>query len=92
MGMDEAGINDDRDMLREMRMVLNTHRTPGTDGSVPTAPQVLRMVTSFGAATTAFRGQIGSLKEGVAADLFMVVIERRGLLKMLLSYVEKFYE
>ena len=29
MGIDEAGINDDRDMLQEMRMVLNLHRIPG---------------------------------------------------------------
>ena len=29
IGIDEAGINDDRDMLQEMRMVLTAHRTPG---------------------------------------------------------------
>ncbi|WP_420394037.1 amidohydrolase family protein [Acuticoccus sp.] len=62
MGMDEAGINDDRDMLQEMRMVLNAHRTPGTDDGVPTMAQVLRMATSGGAATTAFRGRIGTLE------------------------------
>ncbi|MFK7891919.1 MAG: amidohydrolase family protein [Granulosicoccus sp.] len=72
MGMDEAGINDDRDMLQEMRMVLNAHRTPGVDDSVPTACQVLRMATSGGAATTAFRGSIGTLKEGQAADLSLI--------------------
>ena len=31
IGLDEAGINDDRDMLQEMRMVLRTHRVPGMD-------------------------------------------------------------
>lgn len=29
IGMDEAGINDDRDMLQEMRLVLRLHRVPG---------------------------------------------------------------
>ncbi|WP_164771675.1 amidohydrolase family protein, partial [Mesorhizobium sp. M7D.F.Ca.US.004.03.1.1] len=29
IGIDEAGINDDRDMLQEMRLVLNVHRVPG---------------------------------------------------------------
>jgi cytosine/adenosine deaminase-related metal-dependent hydrolase len=29
IGIDEAGINDDRDMLQEMRMVLRAHRVPG---------------------------------------------------------------
>ena len=28
IGIDEAGINDDRDMLQEMRMVLTAHRSP----------------------------------------------------------------
>ena len=31
IGIDEAGINDDRDMLQEMRMVLRAHRVPGMD-------------------------------------------------------------
>lgn len=72
MGMDEAGINDDRDMLQEMRMVLNAHRTPGVDDSVPTSSQVLRMATSGGAATTTFRNSIGKLEPGMAADLVMI--------------------
>ena len=72
MGMDEAGINDDRDMLQEMRMVLNAHRIPGMDDLVPTAAQVLRMATSGGAATTAFRGKIGRLEEGLGADMLLV--------------------
>ncbi|MEM9782546.1 MAG: amidohydrolase family protein [Pseudomonadota bacterium] len=76
MGMDEAGINDDRDMLQEMRMVLNAHRTPGTDDSVPTAAQVLRMATSGGAATTAFRGRIGTIAEGMGADMVLIDWDR----------------
>ena len=31
LGLDEAGINDDRDMLQEMRLVLRLHREPGMD-------------------------------------------------------------
>ncbi len=31
IGLDEAGINDDRDMLQEMRLVLRLHRVPGMD-------------------------------------------------------------
>ena len=53
-------------------MVLNTHRTPGVDDSVPTSSQVLRMATSGGAATTAFRGTIGKLEVGMSADLVMI--------------------
>ncbi len=72
MGMDEAGINDDRDMLQELRMVLRAHRTPGMGDDVPTPAQVLRMATSGGAATTPFGARIGTLEVGKAADLVMV--------------------
>lgn len=72
IGMDEAGINDDRDMLSELRLVLRAHRVPGADDSVPTMAQVLRMATSGGAATTAFRGHIGTLTEGAGADMVLI--------------------
>src|SRR2546426_1123827 len=39
LGLDEAGINDDRDMLQEMRLVLRLHCEPGMDDRVPTAAQ-----------------------------------------------------
>ncbi len=72
IGMDEAGINDDRDMLQELRMVLRAHRTPGMDDDVPTPAQVLRMATRGGAATTPFGAHVGTLEVGKAADLVMV--------------------
>jgi cytosine/adenosine deaminase-related metal-dependent hydrolase len=72
IGMDEAGINDDRDMLQEMRMVLRVHRVPGMGGDVPTAAQVFRMATSGGARTTAFGESIGVLAPGKAADMVMI--------------------
>ena len=77
IGLDEAGINDDRDMLQEMRMVLRAHRTPGMDDEVPTAAQVFRMATSGGARTTAFGERLGVLEPGRAAD--MVLIDWRAL-------------
>jgi 5-methylthioadenosine/S-adenosylhomocysteine deaminase len=73
MGLDEAGINDDRDMLQELRMVLRVHRVPGMDeDEVPTCPQVLRMATEHGGATTAFRGEIGRLDDGLAFDAVVI--------------------
>jgi len=73
IGMDEAGINDDRDMLQEMRVVLNVHRVPGMDDTeVPTAAQVLRMATEHGARTTPFAAEIGTLEPGKAADLVLL--------------------
>jgi cytosine/adenosine deaminase-related metal-dependent hydrolase len=72
LGMDEAGINDDRDMLQEMRMALDIHREPGIDAPHPMAAQVLRMATEHGAATTPFGARIGRLSPGCEADLVML--------------------
>lgn len=71
IGIDEAGVNDDRDMLQEMRMVLRTHREPGIDAPHPSPAAVMRMATEHGAATTPFAGSIGRLEPGMAADLVL---------------------
>jgi cytosine/adenosine deaminase-related metal-dependent hydrolase len=77
VGLDEAGINDDRDMLQEMRMVLRAHRVPGLrEDEVPTCPQVLRMATEHGAMTTAFGATIGKLESGRFADVVMINVKR----------------
>ncbi len=78
VGMDEAGLNDDRDMLQEMRLVLNVHRVPGMDDSVPTCPQVLQMATEHGAMTTPFGNSIGRLEPGRQAD-FVAINHRQAL-------------
>jgi cytosine/adenosine deaminase-related metal-dependent hydrolase len=73
IGLDEAGINDDRDMLQEMRLVLRAHRVPGMDDAdVPGMGQVLRMATIGGARTTPFGERIGILEAGRAADLSLI--------------------
>jgi cytosine/adenosine deaminase-related metal-dependent hydrolase len=77
LGIDEAGINDDRDMLQEMRLVLRAHREPGIDAPCPSAAEVLRMATEHGAATTPFAGRIGRLSPGRAADA--VILDRKAM-------------
>jgi 5-methylthioadenosine/S-adenosylhomocysteine deaminase len=73
MGLDEAGINDDRDMLQELRLVLRAHRVPGMeDDEVPSCPQVLRMATEDGAKTTAFGTEIGKLEPGRGFDAVLM--------------------
>src|SRR5256714_3006403 len=72
LGLDEAGINDDRDMLQEMRLVLRLHRVPGMEDVVPTCPQVLRMATEHGAKTTPFGAEIGRLDPGRLCDLVLI--------------------
>ncbi len=73
MGLDEAGINDDRDMLQELRLVLRAHRVPGMDDDdVPTCAQVVRMATEGGAKTTAFGDRIGRLEPGRHFDAVLI--------------------
>jgi 5-methylthioadenosine/S-adenosylhomocysteine deaminase len=72
LGIDEAGINDDRDMLQEMRLALTLHRPPGHDAPAPTAAQILRMATEHGAATTPFAGRIGRIAPGMLADMALL--------------------
>ncbi len=72
LGIDEAGINDDRDMLQEMRLALTLHRPPGHDAPCPTAAQILRMATEHGAATTPFAGRVGRLAPGKLADVVLL--------------------
>ncbi|HJU15466.1 MAG TPA: amidohydrolase family protein [Stellaceae bacterium] len=77
IGLDEAGINDDRDILQEMRLVLRAHRVPGMDeAEVPSVGQVLRMATIGGALTTPFGSRIGTLAVGKAADLVLIDWDR----------------
>ncbi|HDR9101769.1 TPA: amidohydrolase family protein [Burkholderia vietnamiensis] len=72
MGLDEAGINEDRDMLQEMRVALHLHRTPGMDDDVPTCAQVLKMASEHGARTTPFGAHIGRLEAGRLADVVLM--------------------
>jgi cytosine/adenosine deaminase-related metal-dependent hydrolase len=77
LGIDEAGINDDRDMLLEMRVVLYQHRAPGIDARWPTPSEVLRMATEGGAQTVASAHSLGRLSVGASADF--IVMNRRKL-------------
>ncbi|ACA17882.1 amidohydrolase [Methylobacterium sp. 4-46] len=73
MGLDEAGLNDDRDMLQELRLALRVHRVPGMDDDdVPTPAQIVRMATESGAMTTAFGATIGRLEPGRFFDASLI--------------------
>jgi cytosine/adenosine deaminase-related metal-dependent hydrolase len=72
LGIDEAGLNDDRDMLAEMRLALHLHKATDPNDPVGLQPgQLVRMATEAGAATTGFGARIGKLEPGRAADFFV---------------------
>ena len=75
LGIDEAGINDDRDMLQEIRLAYTLHRRPGHSSRNPSAAEILRMATEHGAASTPFSGKIGRLEKGLFADILLLDLQ-----------------
>ena len=70
IGIDEAGINDDRDMLQEMRVVLRLHGQPGLEAADAMTPvDVFKMATENGGRTTPFKETIGRIEVEKQADL-----------------------
>ncbi len=72
LGIDQAGINDDRDMLQEMRLAWNLQRTPGHAYEPLSEARIFRMASEHGAATTGFAGLVGRLEPGRAADIVVI--------------------
>jgi cytosine/adenosine deaminase-related metal-dependent hydrolase len=75
LGIDEAGINDDNDILQEMRMAQKVHREPGLDSPYPTSHEVLELATANGAKVTFFE-DVGTIEPGRRADLVLVNLDR----------------
>lgn len=76
LGIDEAGINDDRDMLQEMRLALNLNRLPGIGVRVPAASEVFSAATVGGASTTPFGDLVGELSIGRLADAIVFDLDQ----------------
>lgn len=72
LGIDQAGINDDRDMLQEMRLAWNLQRTPGHAYEPLSEARIFRMASEHGAANTGFAKQVGRREPGRAADSIVV--------------------
>ena len=72
MGTDSTAINDDDDMLQEMRLVSKIHRQPGIGAPAINSHQVLRMATLNAAAPTFFHDEIGALEKGRRADVVLL--------------------
>ena len=75
IGSDEAGLNDDKDLFQEMRLVLKLHRVPGVDNVPPTAYQVFQMATVNGAYASWFGDRIGTLEPGKRADMILLNLQ-----------------
>ena len=72
MGTDSTAINDDDDMLQEMRLASKLHREPGLERPFMDAHQALRLTTANAARPTGFDGRIGVLEPGRYADMVLL--------------------
>ena len=75
IGSDEAGLNDDKDLFQEMRLVLKIHRVPGVENVPPTSYQVFQMATENGAYASWFGDKVGTLEPGKRADIVLLNLE-----------------
>jgi 5-methylthioadenosine/S-adenosylhomocysteine deaminase len=74
IGLDGVGLNDNQDMLLEMRLTGGLAFEPGFDGRYLTSRQVLKMATQVGAKIVG-HPSVGSLEPGAEADLLTLKLE-----------------
>ncbi|MCB2312458.1 8-oxoguanine deaminase [Clostridium tagluense] len=74
LGVDGSASNDGSNMLEEMRVAFLLHRL-NAGKSAPTGYDILKIATK-GSARVLGRDDIGKLSVGMAADLFMINLNR----------------
>ena len=74
LGLDGKSINDDDDMIQEMKVCYLLHRLPSLELESPhmTSRQVFRMATENNAILLGFENQLGRLEPGRLADLALI--------------------
>ena len=72
LGTDSTAINDDDDILQEMRLASKLHRQPGLERPAMDAHQALRLATANAARPTGFEGRTGALEPGRYADMVLL--------------------
>jgi cytosine/adenosine deaminase-related metal-dependent hydrolase len=79
LGLDGKSINDDDDLIQEMKVCYLLHRLPSLELDSPcmSARQVLRMATETNAALLGYGGRLGRLAPGALAD--MVLLDYRAI-------------
>ena len=75
LGTDEATINDDKDMLQEMRLALRLQYLPGIENRAPTPYEVFQMATEHGARAAGFGDRVGTLEPGKRADMVLLNLQ-----------------
>jgi 5-methylthioadenosine/S-adenosylhomocysteine deaminase len=77
LGLDGKSINDDDDMIEEMKVCFLLHRIPSLELDSPylSARQVFRMATETNARLLGYGDRIGKIAPGALADLVLLDYE-----------------
>jgi 5-methylthioadenosine/S-adenosylhomocysteine deaminase len=76
LGNDSSGINDDQELLQEVRLASALHRGTSHDAPRLTPADLLQMATLSGARACRMDDRIGTLERGKRADAVLVNLER----------------
>jgi 5-methylthioadenosine/S-adenosylhomocysteine deaminase len=78
LGLDGKSINDDDDMIQEMKLCYLLHRIPSLELDSPhlEARQVFRMATENNATLLGFGRELGRLEPGAWADMVLLDYEK----------------
>ena len=83
LGLDSSTLNDDMDMLQEMRLGANLQRVPGVSSATVPLAKIFRMATVNGSDVLGWGKVSGTLEPGKRADL--VLLDSRTLTHPYLS-------
>jgi cytosine/adenosine deaminase-related metal-dependent hydrolase len=72
LGTDSTALNDDDDLIQEMRLAAKLHRQPGLENPALDSHQALRLATANAARPTSLQDRIGTLEPGRFADLVLL--------------------
>jgi cytosine/adenosine deaminase-related metal-dependent hydrolase len=76
LGMDGTTLNDDEDMLTEMRLAMRLHRTPRLHTPAPAPTDIFQMATLGGAKLLRKDTELGRLAPGYLADIVVLDTQR----------------
>ncbi|MCY3540881.1 MAG: amidohydrolase [Gammaproteobacteria bacterium] len=82
LGTDGAATNNDLDMWEEMRLAAYLQKVTNMDPTVLPAKVVLEMATKKGAEAIGLGSEIGTLREGMRADVIQVGLKNAHQLPM----------
>ncbi len=72
LGIDALGMNDDEDMIQEMRLCLMLNRLPSHAQEALSSEEIFLMATRNGARAAFWDDQIGTVEAGKRADLVLL--------------------